>query len=110
MARAAVETLAALGLGAGRRARRRPGGGARAASRAPRRPRAIIPSPGPARSPPPKRWREAAARVGPDDEVWVLLSGGATSLLGAPVPGLAPGRAHRALRASCSAPASTSPP
>jgi hydroxypyruvate reductase len=32
----------------------------------------------------------AAAAVGPDDEVWVLLSGGATSLLGAPVEGIAP--------------------
>ncbi|HEY8106168.1 MAG TPA: DUF4147 domain-containing protein [Gemmatimonadales bacterium] len=31
----------------------------------------------------------AAAGVSPDDEVWVLLSGGATSLLGAPVEGVA---------------------
>jgi glycerate-2-kinase len=33
---------------------------------------------------------EAVARVHPDDEVWVLLSGGATSLIGAPIPGIAP--------------------
>ena len=31
-----------------------------------------------------------AARVAPEDEVWVLLSGGTTSLIGAPEPGLAP--------------------
>jgi glycerate 2-kinase len=30
----------------------------------------------------------AAGRVGPPDEVWVLLSGGTTSLVGAPEPGL----------------------
>jgi len=32
----------------------------------------------------------ATAQVGPGDEAWVLLSGGATSLLGAPVEGLTP--------------------
>jgi glycerate 2-kinase len=32
-----------------------------------------------------------AAQVGPDDEVWVLLSGGTTSLIGAPEPGLSTG-------------------
>jgi hydroxypyruvate reductase len=31
-----------------------------------------------------------AARIGPADEVWVLLSGGTTSLIGAPEPGLSP--------------------
>jgi glycerate 2-kinase len=31
-----------------------------------------------------------AAQVGPDDEVWVLLSGGTTSLIGAPEAGLSP--------------------
>lgn len=31
-----------------------------------------------------------ASRVGPSDEVWVLLSGGTTSLIGAPEPGLSP--------------------
>ncbi|HEX5385964.1 MAG TPA: DUF4147 domain-containing protein [Gemmatimonadales bacterium] len=32
-----------------------------------------------------------ARQVAPEDEAWVLLSGGATSLLGAPVEGIAPG-------------------
>jgi hydroxypyruvate reductase len=36
------------------------------------------------------RLGEAVARVAPHDEVWVLLSGGTTSLIGAPVPGLSP--------------------
>jgi len=31
-----------------------------------------------------------AARVAPEDEVWVLLSGGTTSLIGAPEPGIHP--------------------
>lgn len=34
---------------------------------------------------------EAVARVQPGDEVWVLLSGGTTSLIGAPIPEIAPG-------------------
>jgi glycerate 2-kinase len=34
---------------------------------------------------------EIVARIGPSDEVWVLLSGGTTSLLAAPEPGLSPG-------------------
>jgi glycerate 2-kinase len=29
-------------------------------------------------------------RIGPDDEVWVLLSGGTSSLIGAPEPGISP--------------------
>lgn len=33
---------------------------------------------------------EVVARVGPDDEVWVMLSGGATSLVGAPREGVSP--------------------
>jgi glycerate 2-kinase len=33
---------------------------------------------------------DTAARVSADDEVWVLLSGGTTSLVGAPEPGLDP--------------------
>jgi glycerate 2-kinase len=32
----------------------------------------------------------AASRVGASDEVWVLLSGGTTSLIGAPEPGITP--------------------
>ena len=65
---------------AARRRRRRP---SRARPRLPRRRRGSRPSGG--------------ARVGPDDEVWVLLSGGTTSLLGAPVDGISPERPHRAL-------------
>jgi glycerate 2-kinase len=33
---------------------------------------------------------DLVSRVGPDDEVWVLLSGGTTSLIGAPVSGIPP--------------------
>ena len=33
---------------------------------------------------------DTASRVGPDDEIWVLLSGGTTSLIGAPETGLTP--------------------
>ena len=33
---------------------------------------------------------EVAGQVKPDDEAWVLLSGGATSLLAAPIPGIEP--------------------
>src|SRR5262249_6903479 len=33
---------------------------------------------------------QVASRVTPDDEVWVLLSGGTTSLIGAPEAGLSP--------------------
>ncbi|MGH7701459.1 MAG: DUF4147 domain-containing protein, partial [Gemmatimonadales bacterium] len=33
----------------------------------------------------------AARQVRPEDEAWVLLSGGTTSLIGAPVPGVSPG-------------------
>lgn len=32
----------------------------------------------------------AVSRIGPNDEVWLLLSGGTTSLVGAPVEGLTP--------------------
>lgn len=35
-----------------------------------------------------ERLGEAARTVEPGDEVWVLLSGGTTSLIGAPIPGL----------------------
>jgi hydroxypyruvate reductase len=46
--------------------------------------------------PGPGSWRaaeqlaHAVAQVRPDDEVWVLLSGGTTSLIGAPVAGVSP--------------------
>ena len=33
---------------------------------------------------------EVALQIAPEDEVWVLLSGGTTSLIGAPEPGLTP--------------------
>lgn len=33
---------------------------------------------------------EAVARVGPEDEAWVLLSGGTTSLIAAPIEGISP--------------------
>jgi hydroxypyruvate reductase len=47
------------------------------------------PEPGPGSLAAADALGRAAAGVGPDDEVWVLLSGGATSLLGAPVEGIA---------------------
>ena len=42
------------------------------------------PEPGPGSLAAAEALARVAARVAPDDEVWVLLSGGATSLLGAP--------------------------
>ncbi|MGE5230730.1 MAG: DUF4147 domain-containing protein, partial [Deltaproteobacteria bacterium] len=48
------------------------------------------PEPGPGSLAAAEALGRTAARVGPDDEAWVLLSGGATSLLGAPVEGVAP--------------------
>jgi hydroxypyruvate reductase len=49
------------------------------------------PEPGPGSLAAAEALGRVAARVGPDDEVWVLLSGGATSLLAAPVEGVTPG-------------------
>jgi len=48
------------------------------------------PQPGPGSFAAAELVGQAVARVGPDDEVWVLLSGGTTSLVGAPLPGLRP--------------------
>jgi glycerate 2-kinase len=48
------------------------------------------PEPGPRSLAAATALARATARVRPDDEVWVLLSGGATSLLGAPVEGVTP--------------------
>jgi len=48
------------------------------------------PEPGPRSLAAAAALEEIAARVRPDDEAWVLLSGGASSLLAAPVPGVAP--------------------
>ncbi|HEU5170829.1 MAG TPA: DUF4147 domain-containing protein [Gemmatimonadales bacterium] len=48
------------------------------------------PEPGPGSLAAAGALARAAAAVGPADDVWVLLSGGATSLLGAPVEGVSP--------------------
>lgn len=48
------------------------------------------PQPGPGSHAAAQALAEAVAAVGPDDEVWVLLSGGTTALIGAPLPGLDP--------------------
>ncbi len=48
------------------------------------------PEPGPGSLAAAEALGAAAGRVGPSDEVWVLLSGGTTSLIGAPEPGITP--------------------
>jgi glycerate 2-kinase len=48
------------------------------------------PEPGPRSFAAAEALGRLVARVRPDDEAWVLLSGGATSLLGAPVEGVTP--------------------
>jgi glycerate 2-kinase len=48
------------------------------------------PEPGPASHAAAEALGKTAARVSAEDEVWVLLSGGTTSLIGAPEPGLTP--------------------
>ncbi len=48
------------------------------------------PEPGPGSLAAAEAVGAAAALVGPTDEVWVLLSGGTTSLIGAPEPGITP--------------------
>src|SRR6185503_15088394 len=48
------------------------------------------PEPGPRSFAAAEALARLVARVRPDDEAWVLLSGGATSLLGAPVQGVTP--------------------
>jgi glycerate-2-kinase len=53
------------------------------------------PEPGPRSRAAAKALAETAERIGGDDEVWVLLSGGATSLLGAPVSGIDHGELTR---------------
>lgn len=89
MARAAVETLAHWGL--------EPAGGlvvGPANDPAPHpRLRAVAgdhPEPGPGSLAAAQALGAAAGLVAEGDEVWVLLSGGATSLLAAPVEGVAP--------------------
>jgi hydroxypyruvate reductase len=49
------------------------------------------PEPGPGSRAAAEALARAAAAVRPDHEVWVLLSGGTTSLIGAPVDGVSPG-------------------
>ena len=90
MAQAAVETLAVTRCRACGRTR----------SCRPRRHRPPIPgsgsfpattrSPAPAPSPRPKPSGRSLPQAARGEEVWVLLSGGATSLLGAPVEGITP--------------------
>ncbi|HEX6615767.1 MAG TPA: DUF4147 domain-containing protein [Gemmatimonadales bacterium] len=89
MARAAVETLAGWGA--------EPAGGvivAPALEPAPHGALTVVrgdhPEPGAGSLAAAHALGEAAARIPADDEVWVLLSGGATSLLAAPVDGLTP--------------------
>ena len=48
------------------------------------------PEPGPGSLAAAEAVGAAAGRVGPSDEVWLLLSGGTTSLVGAPEPGVTP--------------------
>jgi hydroxypyruvate reductase len=89
MAGAAVETLASWGL--------EPAGGlvvAPAADPAPHPALRVVagdhPEPGAGSLAAAEALGQAAAQVAGEDEVWVLLSGGATSLLAAPVDGLSP--------------------
>lgn len=48
------------------------------------------PQPGPNSFAAAEALAQAVGQVRPGDEVWVLLSGGTTSLIGAPIPGIAP--------------------
>ena len=90
MARAAVETLAEWGAS--------PAGGVVVAPEIQPAPHPRLPvvagdhpEPGPGSLAAAEALGRAAAAVAPEDEVWVLLSGGASSLLAAPVEGLTPG-------------------
>ena len=49
------------------------------------------PEPGPGSLAAAEALGATVSRVGPSDEVWLLLSGGTTSLIGAPEPGITPG-------------------
>ncbi|MFL5494987.1 MAG: glycerate kinase [Gemmatimonadales bacterium] len=89
MARTAVEVLSDWGAG--------PAGGlvvGPAAEPAPHPSIRVVPGdhpePGPGSLAAAEVLGKIAALVAPDDEVWVLLSGGTTSLVGAPVEGLSP--------------------
>jgi len=87
MARAAVETLAAWG--------QEPAGGVIVPPSSDAAPHAALsvvrgdhPEPGAGSLAAADALGQTTVRIGPDDEVWVLLSGGASSLLAAPVDGL----------------------
>jgi len=89
MAQAAVATLAARGQS--------PAGGILVTPEAAETPHQTLPvvvgdhpQPGAASFRAAERLGEAVARVQAGNEVWVLLSGGTTSLIGAPIPGIAP--------------------
>jgi hydroxypyruvate reductase len=89
MARAAVETLTSWG--------QEPAGGVivgPASEAPPHRALRVVrgdhPEPGPGSLAAAEALGEATARIAAGDEVWVLLSGGASSLLAAPVAGLTP--------------------
>jgi glycerate 2-kinase len=89
MAKAAVDTLAGWGQA--------PAGGLVVAPDAPAAPHPTVqvvagdhPEPGARSLAAAAALGVAAGAVAPDDEVWVLLSGGATSLLAAPVDGVTP--------------------
>jgi hydroxypyruvate reductase len=89
MARAAVEVLAERGLA--------PAGGLIVPPVSAPPPHACLsvvagdhPEPGPNSLAAARALHQAATRASAGDEVWVLLSGGTTSLLGAPVEGITP--------------------
>jgi hydroxypyruvate reductase len=89
MARAAVETLTSWG--------QEPAGGVivgPASEAPPHRGLGVVrgdhPEPGPGSLAAAEAVGDATTRIAAGDEVWVLLSGGASSLLAAPVPGLTP--------------------
>jgi glycerate 2-kinase len=90
MAHAAIESLRARG--------RVPAGGLVVAPAESPTPHPVLrgvpgdhPEPGPRSFAAADALATVAAQIGPEDEVWVLLSGGTTSLIGAPEPGLSTG-------------------
>jgi hydroxypyruvate reductase len=94
MARAALDVLAERGT--------EPAGGlavAPAAASSPHPALTVVagdhPEPGPRSLAAAEALEQVASRAARSEEVWVLLSGGATSLLGAPVDGIAPNELTR---------------
>ena len=89
MAATAVEQLSAWGMA--------PAGGLIVAPQAEPSPHPALlsmagdhPRPGAASLAAADALENAASRIGAEDEAWVLLSGGTTSLVAAPIPGVAP--------------------